>query len=219
MAPGSFRNFLILATSLVISAASALADAPEVLISVADQKLRVVSMGRTISEFPISTSRYGLGDSFNSYRTPVGAMVVSRKVGSNLPLGAVLKHKRPTGEILKVNAPGRDPIVTRILCLRGVQQGTRNAEARGIYIHGTPEEKNIGRRASYGCIRMRSRDVAALYEQVGVGTRVRIEDAPLRRMVKNATPRVTPVMPVMPVEPTGYTAARPFANFQSDDSI
>ena len=39
-----------------------------------------------------------------------------------------------------MNAPGRDPIVTRILWLRGLERRNANAFSRMIYIHGTPEE-------------------------------------------------------------------------------
>ena len=86
----------------------------------------------------------------------------------------VFKGRRPTGEVLRPNSPGRDPIVTRILWLRGRESQTRNAYGRYIYIHGTPEERKIGKPASYGCIRMRSRDVARLYNQVGVGAKVKV---------------------------------------------
>jgi lipoprotein-anchoring transpeptidase ErfK/SrfK len=72
------------------------------------------------------------------------------------------------------NAPGRDPIVTRILRLRGLDQQNSRALSRGIFIHGTPDERNIGRPASYGCIRMKSRDVVELFDHVRTGTRVEI---------------------------------------------
>ena len=77
------------------------------------------------------------------------------------------------------DAPGRDPIVTRILWLRGREAQNRNAYSRDIYIHGTPEERNIGQPASYGCVRMKSRDVMNLYDIVGEGARVSIVNAPL----------------------------------------
>lgn len=130
--------------------------------------------GACIAQYPVSTSRYGVGDRFGSYATPVGWMEVAQKIGQGWPLGAVFKERRPTGEILRPNAPGRDPIVTRILWLRGLESSSRNAYERGIYIHGTPVERQIGRPASYGCIRMRSRDVAELFGRVGIGTRVQI---------------------------------------------
>jgi lipoprotein-anchoring transpeptidase ErfK/SrfK len=75
---------------------------------------------------------------------------------------------------LPVDAPGRDPIVTRILWLEGLEPQNQRAYDRYIYIHGTPEERNIGRPVSYGCVRMRSQDVIDLYERVGVGARVQI---------------------------------------------
>ncbi|HEY5814197.1 MAG TPA: L,D-transpeptidase, partial [Terrimicrobiaceae bacterium] len=86
-----------------------------------------------------------------------------------------------TGEILPANAPGRDPIVTRILWLEGLEAQNENAYDRYIYIHGTPEERNIGLAASYGCIRMRSNDVITLYDIVGVGAKVLITTKPFKR--------------------------------------
>jgi hypothetical protein len=76
--------------------------------------------------------------------------------------------------VLEPNAPGRDPIVSRILWLRGTEYNNRNAYRRFIYIHGTPEEWRVGSPASYGCIRMKSRDVIDLYKRVGVGAEVQI---------------------------------------------
>ena len=79
-----------------------------------------------------------------------------------------------TGEILKPNSPGRDPVITRIIWLRGLEAQNAHAFSRCIYIHGTPEERYIGQPASYGCIRMKSRDVTALYNQVPIGALVQI---------------------------------------------
>jgi lipoprotein-anchoring transpeptidase ErfK/SrfK len=50
----------------------------------------------------------------------------------------------------------------------------RHAYRRYIYIHGTPEEWRLGSPASYGCIRMKSRDVIDLYRRVGVGAEVNV---------------------------------------------
>ena len=54
-----------------------------------------------------------------------------------------------------------------------------NAYRRYIYIHGTPEERNIGHPVSYGCVRMRSRDVIQLYATVGLGAEVTIVNTDL----------------------------------------
>jgi len=48
-----------------------------------------------------------------------------------------------------------------------------------IYIHGTPEEALLGTPASYGCVRMRSADIIALFDTVGNGASVRIDTEPL----------------------------------------
>ena len=175
---------LVLSVCRVVAASDSV-----ILISVPDQKLVLMQNGVRVAEDPVSTSRYGVGDRFGSYATPVGRMEVATKIGDNAPLGAVFKGRRPTGEVIRPNAPGRDPIVTRILWLRGLESASRNAYERGIYIHGTPVERLIGRPVSYGCVRMRSRDVAELYGRVDVGTRVQITPSPLRRALASNTPR------------------------------
>jgi lipoprotein-anchoring transpeptidase ErfK/SrfK len=146
----------------------------EIIVSVKEQKLLLLTDGKPEASYPVSTSKFGIGDSFGSFATPLGKFLVRMKIGSGLPLGSVFKSRRPTGEILRPNAPGRDPIVTRILWLDGTEPGNRNAFNRGIYIHGTPQEKLLGRPASYGCIRMRSADVAVLCDRVATGATVRI---------------------------------------------
>ena len=146
----------------------------EILISVKDQKLALMEQGRPVAVYPVSTSKFCLGDTPGSYGTPLGRMKVAQKIGNGAPLGAVFKHRRPTGEVLPPNAPGRDPIVTRILRLTGQEGRNARAFARNIYIHGTPEESTIGRPASYGCVRMKSQDVVDLFNRVPNGTEVNI---------------------------------------------
>lgn len=133
--------------------------------------------------YPVSTSKFGLGDALGSGYTPLGQLEIARKIGDDAPAGAVFKDRRRTGEIVLPDSPGRDPIVTRILWLRGREPQNVNAFPRMIYIHGTPEERNIGRPVSYGCVRMRSRDVIQLYDIVGRGAQVSIVDAPLAAVV------------------------------------
>ncbi len=155
----------------------------ELIVSLRDQKLLLLEDGKPDGVFPVSTSRFGVGDRWGSFATPLGKLLVRMKIGMGKPLGTVFHSRVPTGEVLKPNSPGRDPIVTRILWLDGTEPGNRNAFARGIYIHGTPQEKLLGRPASYGCIRMRSSDVAILCDRVGVGAVVHIipEHLPIRR--------------------------------------
>ncbi len=144
------------------------------IVSVRDQSMLLVKNGKASKIYPISTSKFGLGSQRGSNRTPLGKLEVAQKIGGNARSGAVFKGRRPTGEVLKPNTPGRDPIVTRILWLRGKEQMNANTFRRLIYIHGTPEERTIGRPASYGCIRMKSKDVIDLYRRVGIGADVKI---------------------------------------------
>jgi len=156
----------------------------EIIVSVAEQRLALIRQGMVLKTFPVSTSRFGIGDAFGSYKTPIGKLRVCTKLGDTLPEGAVIKKRNATGEVLRPNAPGRDPIVTRIIWLQGEEPWNRNARERCIYIHGTPEEKTIGRPASFGCIRMRSHDVVEIYGVVPVGTPVRILAEKLPKLPK-----------------------------------
>jgi lipoprotein-anchoring transpeptidase ErfK/SrfK len=166
---------LVSLQAFIVLQASSLAGDTSVIVSVPEQKLYVFDEnGHKLASYKVSTSKFGIGDTRSSYATPVGQLAVDSKIGHGAEPGTVFHHCRRTGEICPPNTPGRDPIVTRILRLRGLEQQNSHALSRGIFIHGTPDERNIGRPASYGCIRMKSRDVVNLFEQVRTGTRVEI---------------------------------------------
>lgn len=153
----------------------------KMIVSVKDQTMLLTKHGKPVKAYKISTSKFGLGSKSNSKKTPLGKMRIAQKIGGGAPSGAVFKSRKRTGEILKPNAPGRDPIVTRIMWLTGTQSHNRNTYGRYIYIHGTPEEYKIGRPASYGCIRMKSSDVIDLYGRVGLGAEVVVVNDYLHR--------------------------------------
>jgi len=166
--------FVLGLVSLGRSPADATPLSADMVVSVPDQLLALVDRGKLIAQYSISTSKFGTGDSAASYRTPLGTLFVSAKIGDRLPPGAVIKNRIPTGETVSVNAPGRDAIVSRVIWLRGMETQNRAARDRCIYIHGTPEERRIGTPASFGCIRMRSHDIIDLYGRVHIGTHVLI---------------------------------------------
>ncbi|HEX4640124.1 MAG TPA: L,D-transpeptidase [Chthoniobacterales bacterium] len=173
----------VVAVALISLAPGLRAEGPSrVIVSVKEQKLMLMSNGERIATYPISTSKFGIGDDWGHMTTPLGFLQVAEKIGDHAPVGAVFRNRRFTGEVLKPNAPGRDPVITRIIWLKGLQEENAHAFSRCIYIHGTPEERTIGRPASYGCIRMKSRDVAELYGQLPVGAVVEI--------VKDGLPKV-----------------------------
>jgi lipoprotein-anchoring transpeptidase ErfK/SrfK len=158
----------------------------QVIISVRDQKLMLLQNGAKVATYPVSTSKFGLGDDWGRMTTPLGFLAVAQKIGDHAPTGAVFHNRRFTGEILAPNAPGRDPVITRIIWLRGLELQNAHAYRRCIYIHGTPEEKLIGHPASYGCIRMKSSDVASLYDQLPLGAVVQIVSDKLPHVPKAA---------------------------------
>jgi len=155
-----------------------------VIISVRDQKLMLLQNGAKVATYPVSTSMFGLGDFLGRMTTPLGYFAIAQKIGDHAPIGAVFHNRRFTGEILAPNAPGRDPVITRIIWLRGLEVQNAHAFRRCIYIHGTPQEKTIGRPASYGCIRMKSSDVAAVYDQLPLGSIVQIIQGRLPKVPK-----------------------------------
>src|ERR1700751_3009581 len=167
-----FRAFAVILNLIVIASAYAITPldtSSEMILSGRYQRLMLLRNGEKVASYPVSTSKFGLGDAWGRMTTPLGYLAVAQKIGDHAPTGAVFHNRRFTGEILSPNAPGRDPVITRIIWLRGLESQNAHALRRCIYIHGTPEEKLIGRPASYGCIRMRSSDVASLYDQIPLG--------------------------------------------------
>ena len=174
---GFRRIFRVVAWSGMLWVTGCVGDrVHRIRVVVDEQRMEVFRKEELLASFDVSTSKFGVGDRPGSNCTPLGRMAVARKIGGGQPQGMKFKDRTPTGEIVPVNAPGRDPIVTRILWLRGCEERNRNAFDRYIYIHGTPEERKLGEPASYGCIRMRSRDIVWLYDTVGVGARVDVEE-------------------------------------------
>jgi lipoprotein-anchoring transpeptidase ErfK/SrfK len=174
---------LFLLVALLLGSCAAPDTQHQIVVSTREQKLALLERGNVLVIYPVSTSKFGIGDRRGSRFTPLGKMQIAQKIGDNAPSGAVFKDRRRTGEVVAPDSPGRDPIVTRILWLRGLEAQNANAFTRDIYIHGTPEERNIGRPASYGCIRMRSTDIIQLYNIVGTGAAVTIVNAPLAATV------------------------------------
>ena len=174
-----FRTVAVIVGFISFSPAFAVAPldtSSQVIISVRDQKLMLVQNGGKVATYPVSTSMFGLGDAWGRMTTPLGYLAVEKKIGDNVPTGAVFHNRRLTGEILQPDAPGRDPVTTRIIWLRGLEAQNAHAFKRCIYIHGTPEEHTIGRPASFGCIRMRSRDVIELYDRAHIGMHVTVTE-------------------------------------------
>jgi lipoprotein-anchoring transpeptidase ErfK/SrfK len=154
-------------------------------IDAGKQELRLLDGGRVLKRYAVSTSKNGLGEKNGSLCTPRGRHIVRAKLGSGQPPGAVFVRRRPTGEVwtpeLHARYPGRDWILTRILWLSGCEPGKNrlgevDTMRRYIYIHGSPDTAKMGKPGSIGCVRMRNRDIAEVFELVPPYTPVEIRD-------------------------------------------
>lgn len=148
-------------------------------ISVSQQMMEVVRNGVSIARYPISTSKYGLGDESNSYKTPLGLFEVAQKIGEGVPRGGKFYQRKFTGVVFDLknydpilHPAEYDSILTRIIWLNGLEDRNRKAYARGIYIHGTNQEHLVGQPVSYGCIRMKNDDVLELFDLLDEGAYV-----------------------------------------------
>ncbi len=146
----------------------------------------------------VVTLAIGIGDDIAP--TPIATTHITRKAvdPSWRPPDSVRKRRAEEGETLPaVVPPGPDnPLGSRALYL-GLPS---------YLIHGTNRPWGIGMRVSNGCIRLYPEDIEALYEQVPVGTPVRIINEPILFGERNGTPvlqafRPPPGMPV----PASYT--------------
>lgn len=152
-------------------------------IDLGKQTLELRDGERTVAAFSVSTAKNGAGERNGSECTPRGRHRICEKIGHDLPEGAVLVSREPTGEICTPEAyrasPSRDWILTRILWLEGLEPdrnlgGDVDTRARYIYIHGAPDAVPMGVPGSHGCVRMRNSDVCRLFELVDEGTVVDI---------------------------------------------
>jgi lipoprotein-anchoring transpeptidase ErfK/SrfK len=152
-----------------------------ILVNIGEQKIYLLRESRIVSEFPVSSSRYGTGNREGSHQTPLGLHRIEEKIGIVCQQGEIISRRVPTGRIAADMADnsGNDVITSRILWLKGLEPGKNSGPGidsyqRYIYIHGTAQEHLIGSPASIGCIRMKNDDVIALFQAVEVGTLVNI---------------------------------------------
>ena len=154
-------------------------------VNIAEQRLQLWQGDDCVFETQIATATKGAGEQFGSECTPRGAHVIRAKIGAGCEENTVFIARRPSGEIyspaLRAEHPARDWILTRILWLSGTEPGKNrlgkvDTMRRYIYIHGCPDEDEMGTPGSHGCIKMRHADVTTLFDLVEVGTPVIISE-------------------------------------------
>ncbi|HPR17598.1 MAG TPA: L,D-transpeptidase [Candidatus Cloacimonadota bacterium] len=154
----------------------------EIVVCIKKQTLSVWLNGEQFREYPVSTSKYGVGNKAGSYKTPLGLHRVCEKIGKDEPIGTIFKGKKSTGNVLGDDAElfqGQHLITSRIIRLEGLEEGINKGQGidstkRYIWIHGTSDEGMIGKPASHGCIRLKNEHVLEFFDLVKVGTEVNI---------------------------------------------
>ena len=164
------------------------------LVSPDDQKLIYVDNNKIKNYYSISTSKFGLGNVNDSFKTPIGLHIIAEKIGSEMPIFTIFKGRKPLENnmtLIDFNKDKKlqddhfknfeDVITSRILRLRGLEPninlgGNVDSYNRYIYIHGTAHENLIGQKASHGCIRMRNKDVIELFGMCPINMYVLILD-------------------------------------------
>jgi hypothetical protein len=134
---------------------------------------------RFVKRFRCSTSRFGVGQTAASNRTPLGLHRIVEKIGGGWPIGTVFKSRRAIGHTWRGLPQAK--ITTRILWLEGLEPGYNrggdvDSHARYIYIHGTGDEPSLGQPASCGCIHLAADDLIPLFDRLPNGTLVWIAE-------------------------------------------
>jgi hypothetical protein len=153
-------------------------------VSIAEQTVSLFQQNEFVKQFPCSTSRFGIGQTEGSNRTPLGLHRIAEKIGAGEPAGTVFKSRQVIGHTSQPELADAK-ITTRILWLEGLEPGLNkgfngdvnvDSHARYIYIHGTADQKSIGRPASHGCIHLADADLIPLFDLLPAGTLVWIEE-------------------------------------------
>ena len=147
---------------------------------ISSQKLSLFEDGKFVKNFHCSTSRFGIGQIEGSNRTPLGLHRIAEKIGADEPAGTVFKARVVVGHTSQPEFADAK-ITTRILWLAGMEPdfncgGNVDSHHRYIYIHGTADQKSIGKPASLGCIHLADEDLIPLFDLLPSGTLVWISE-------------------------------------------
>jgi hypothetical protein len=154
------------------------------IVSIAEQAVSLFEQNKFVKKFPCSTSRFGIGQTEGSNRTPLGLHRIAEKIGAGERAGTVFKSRQVIGHTSQPEFADAK-ITTRILWLEGLEPGLNqglnggvnvDSHARYIYIHGTADQKSIGQPASHGCIHLADADLIALFDLLPSGTLVWISE-------------------------------------------
>jgi lipoprotein-anchoring transpeptidase ErfK/SrfK len=118
-----------------------------ILVSIPDRQLAVMEDGVVLRTFPVS-----VGADYSP--SPIGEFQIVSRIANPT-------YYHP-GTVIPAGV--KNPLGPRWMGL----------SVKGYGIHGTNAPHSIGKASSHGCIRLRNRDIVALYSMVAVGDSVTI---------------------------------------------
>ncbi len=124
------------------------------VLKLKEKRVYVYKGDKLLKRYPVAIGKKG-------WETPTGEWQVMEKIRN--PAWTSFK----TGEVFPAG-------VENPLGSRWIGFWTDGQDVIGF--HGTPNVKSIGTAASHGCVRMRNRDVKAMFLLVKVGTTVKVVD-------------------------------------------
>ena len=155
-----------------------------IVVDVRKQQLALIHQDQIKEIYTISTSKRGVGQKIDTWKTPRGLHRINEKIGHHMPPYGIF-HRRKFVGVWNTQPRHRhfkDYVSTRILRLEGLQPGLNkgrdylghivDSETRAIYIHGTTMEWKLGKPSTKGCIHMSAADVIRLFDRVPPGTLV-----------------------------------------------
>ncbi|SDX09003.1 L,D-transpeptidase ErfK/SrfK [Nitrosomonas oligotropha] len=159
-------------TKIIIPTQFVLPDAPRQGIVINLAAMRLFYYPKTKPGKPQRVITHPVGIGRVEWKTPVGMTRVASKVEnpSWIPTPSIRREHAKNGDPLPaVVPPGPDnPMGTHVLKL----------DWPSYAIHGTDKPPSIGLRGSHGCLRMYPEDIVYIYQNVPVGTPVRIVNQP-----------------------------------------
>ena len=99
-----------------------------IFVDTKTQKLSLISNSAVCADYPVSTSKFGIGSKEGSFKTPLGIHKVVEKIGAGAPAGRIFKDRKDTGRDWD-GRPGKDNmILTQILRLAGLEAGINKGD-------------------------------------------------------------------------------------------
>lgn len=127
----------------------------KLVINIPSRTLWVYEGDKIVQYYPVGVGRPG-------YMTPLGQFTVIRKI-----IDPGWEHPYKAAGAIRI-APGE----TNPLGSRWIGFHRKNGGEYGM--HGTDNPRSVGRFSSHGCVRMKTKDIEALFEIVDIGTPVNV---------------------------------------------